>query len=102
MDSDESKILAERTRVRAADRIIKDGYMNGAASGQDSTFQDSFDIAYKQGLSFGIKLGFKDSYNETGNRGNNVNCQICLNNTLQQDMRNLYNIQDASNNIYLK
>lgn len=35
--------------------------MDGAADGQASVYQQSFDVGYEQGFSFGLNLGFHEA-----------------------------------------
>ena len=37
------------------------GYMDGASDGQTAVFQKSFNVGYKQGLTFGLELGFREA-----------------------------------------
>ncbi|KAM3955033.1 uncharacterized protein ACR2FA_011095 [Aphomia sociella] len=80
--------------------------MEGASNGQKATFQTSFNTGYKQGLNFGLQLGFNEaniSIQKQAIESNlrdprRINCQICLNNTtMQESTVNLYNTQKEKN-----
>lgn len=34
--------------------------MDGASDGQTAVFQESFNVGYKQGFTFGLELGFRE------------------------------------------
>ncbi|KAG7297924.1 hypothetical protein JYU34_018679 [Plutella xylostella] len=107
----ESSAISVKTRNRTLEPITKAGYMDGAADGQASVYQSSFDVGYQQGLHYGIKFGLHDAQNWLRNSnlplGNqemkSVNCQICSNSTVpQQNIVNLVNEQKEQNDKYLK
>ncbi|XP_059053410.1 uncharacterized protein LOC131847779 [Achroia grisella] len=104
---DERGNISAKSFSRSLDPIIKMGYMDGASNGQNATFQSSFNIGYKQGLSFGLNLGFNQANPRIQDQPfhlqelkdpKKINCQICLKNaTTQENIVNLCNIQKEKN-----
>ncbi|KAJ8723883.1 hypothetical protein PYW07_007863 [Mythimna separata] len=99
--------ISRKTLSRTLEPVTKIGYMDGASDGQTATFQDSFNVGYKQGFVFGVELGFREAMSsvrqeESGlpNLGDQrkINCQICTKGANAQDnIGNLYNIQQEKN-----
>ncbi|XP_022817397.1 uncharacterized protein LOC111350196 [Spodoptera litura] len=108
--SEYNENLSRKTRSRNLEPVAKIGYMDGASDGQTAEFQNSFNIGYEQGFTFGLQLGSKEaisSFNPDKKPldladQRRINCQICTNTASAQDnVVNLFNIQQEKNTEYL-
>lgn len=108
--SEYNENLSRKTRSRNLEPVAKIGYMDGASDGQTAEFQNSFNIGYEQGFTFGLQLGAKEaisSFNPNKKSPDladqrRINCQICTNTASAQDnVVNLFNIQQEKNTEYL-
>uniref|UniRef100_A0A2A4JMI9 Essential protein Yae1 N-terminal domain-containing protein n=1 Tax=Heliothis virescens TaxID=7102 RepID=A0A2A4JMI9_HELVI len=100
--------LSRNTRIRTLESVTKSGYTDGVCDGQAAQFQESFNIGYKQGFDFGFELGFQEAIpcnqqmKPDLHDQRRINCQICINTVKdQENIVNLYNIQQEKNNEYL-
>ncbi|KAF9415497.1 hypothetical protein HW555_006919 [Spodoptera exigua] len=108
--SDYNESLSRKTRSRNLEPVAKIGYMDGASDGQTAEFQNSFNIGYEQGFTFGLQLGSNEailSFKPEKKPQDlvdqrRINCQICTNIASAQDnVVNLFNIQQEKNTEYL-